>query len=87
MKHRKSAKVDYPNLYASEDAVAKNPAAFVSLYGNWVNPRSDSELEIQLRSESSSEHCRECWTDPCFDPLPWYVSISMIADMISANPV
>jgi len=29
MTHRKGANVNYPNMYASEEVAAKNPAAFV----------------------------------------------------------
>lgn len=31
MTHRKGANVEYPNMYASEEVAAKNPASFVSL--------------------------------------------------------
>jgi hypothetical protein len=78
MKHRKSAKVDYPNLYASEDAVAKNPAAFVSHPPpQLIVSILDLTLgvEVQLCSASSPEHCRECRTDPRIDPLLGYVTL------------
>lgn len=41
MKHRKTAKVEYPNLYASDDAASKNPAVFVRLcFRRYNNCRS-----------------------------------------------
>jgi len=72
MTHRKGANVNYPNMYASEEVAAKNPAAFVCPLTLTVLL---IRLEIELCSASSSEHIGECRSDHDPHSLPWYAQL------------
>jgi len=73
MTHRKGANVNYPNMYASEEVAAKNPAAFVRPLTPHLMEDRLIRLEVELCSASPPEHFGECWTDHDPYSLPWYL--------------